>query len=91
MAGLLIPVSLEFQPRVAIRFVVYLTHGIVHWVALFFLSKVNFWVMYTAPQVRSLRKKVVYLYRSMPSQTLAGAPLGLPPCHAPARDQNISD
>ena len=29
-----------------------------------------FWVRYRAPQVRSRRKRVVYLYRNMPHGTL---------------------
>ena len=68
--GLLNPKSSEFQSCVAVCRVVRLSHGIVQWVALLFSSKISTSVNYGAPQVRSFRKKVVHLYRSMPRKAL---------------------
>ena len=70
MTGLLNPKSSEFQYSVAIFFVVYLSHGIVHRGELLFSSKISFWVRYRA-QMRSLRKKWVHLYRGMPLVSVA--------------------
>ena len=48
-------------------FVVYLSHEIFHRVALLFSSEISFWVSgYRAPQVMSLRNKVVHIYRNIP-------------------------
>ena len=59
------PKSSEFQSCVALLLVVYLNHGNVYRVALLFSSEISCWVRYRAPQVRSLRKKGVHLYRSV--------------------------
>ena len=74
MTGLLNPRSSKFQSCVALFFGVYLSHGIVHRVALLFSSKISFWVRYRAPQLRSLRKKEVHLYRSMPQKARSITP-----------------
>ena len=43
VTGLLSPKSFEFKSCVAIFFGVYLSHGIVHRVAILFSSKISFW------------------------------------------------
>ena len=66
ITGLLNPKLSESQSCVVICFVVYLGRGIVNWVSILVSSRISFRVRYRAPQVRSLIKEVVRLYRSMP-------------------------
>lgn len=64
MAALLILDRWYFTRNVAICPSVCLSHGIVHWVAHIYASKVMLLLMYGAPHVYTLRSHMAHIYRT---------------------------